>query len=156
MGNGPSILCSNCKKREKSHLHFTFYYQLSQTTLDSISKLININFSLSSPSKMCLKDIIMGSFSHFHDGVQLKALPSILEVFLKYLSYCRSKAFHDDGYDKINELSNYKGNFFFRINDLSDTVTKFGFKETILKTWNFLLKNNGNLNIQFNCTQNNS
>ena len=71
MGNGPSILCSNCKKREKSHLHFTFYYQLSQTTLDSISKLININFSLNSPSKMCLKDIIMGSFSHFHDGVQL-------------------------------------------------------------------------------------
>ena len=50
----------------------------------------------------------MVTYSHFHDDIQLKILRTLLEVFLRVLSYCRRKAFHDDGYDKINELSNYK------------------------------------------------
>ena len=50
----------------------------------------------------------MGVSSQFHDEVQLKILPALLEVFLRHLSYCRRKVFHDDGFDKINELFNFK------------------------------------------------
>ena len=44
----------------------------------------------------------MGASSQFNDGVQLKILPTLSEVFLRHLSYCRRQAFQDDGYDKIN------------------------------------------------------
>ena len=50
----------------------------------------------------------MGVSSQFHDEVELKIPPTLLEVFLRHLSYCCRKVFHDDGFDKINELFNFK------------------------------------------------
>ena len=76
----------------------------------------------------------MRASSQFHDGVQLKILPTLLEVFLRHLSYCRRKAFHDDGYDKINEFFNFQCNLVSRFNKLRDTVTELSSKETFLKT----------------------
>ena len=60
------------------------------------------------------------------------------------------KACHEDGYDKINELCNFKCNLVSRFNKLRDTADDLGSKKTFLRTWNFILSNNGNLDIQFN------
>lgn len=50
----------------------------------------------------------MGAYTQFHDDVvQLKRLPT--EVFHKHYSYCRKQALHDNGFEKINELCNFKG-----------------------------------------------
>ena len=92
----------------------------------------------------------MGASSQFHDGVQLKILPSIIGVFLRHLSYCSMKAFYDDGYDKINELFNFKCNLVSCLEKLRVTATALGSEEIFLKTCNCLLNNNGNLNIQLN------
>ena len=86
----------------------------------------------------------MGASSQFH-GVQSEILPTFLEVFPRHLSYCRRKAFHDDGYYRVHEL-----NLVSRFNKLRDTATELSLKETFLKTWNSLSNNNGNLDIQFN------
>ena len=88
--------------------------------------------------------------SQFCYGVHLKILPIILEVFLRHFSYWRRKAFHEDGYDKIDELSNFRCNPVSHFNKLRDTSNNLGSKETFLSTWNPLLNNNGTLNIQFN------
>ena len=50
----------------------------------------------------------MGAYTQFHDDVvQLTRLPT--EVFHRHYSYCRKQALHDNGFDKINELCNFKG-----------------------------------------------
>ena len=77
--------------------------------------------------------------SQFHDEVQLKNPSTLLEVFLRHFSYCCRKVFHDDGFDKINELFNFKWNFVSRFKNLRDNATELG-----------LLNNNGILNVQFN------
>ena len=74
------------------------------------------NYSFNIPFKISLKAMIIGASSQFHDSVQLKILPALLEVFLRHLSYCRRKAFHDGGYDKINNLFNFKCNVASRFN----------------------------------------
>ena len=56
----------------------------------------------------------------------------------------------EDGYDKINGLSNFKCNLDSCFNKLRDTADELGSKKTFLRTWNSILNNNGNLNIQFN------
>ena len=91
----------------------------------------------------------MGVSSQSHDGIHLKILPSLLDLFLRHLSYYRRKAFNE-ACDKINEFSNFKYNLVSRFNKLQDTATELGSKYTFLKTWNFLLNYNQNLNIQFN------
>ena len=110
MGNSSTTLCPRCKERDESHPHFIFHCKLSQTTLDFINKLINLNYTFRSPFKIGIKDIIMGMSSQTHDNVKLEILPTLIEVYLRHLSFCRRKAFHRDGYDKIHELSNFKGN----------------------------------------------
>ena len=65
----------------------------------------------------------MGNFSHSHNGVKLEILPTLIEVCLRHLSFCRRKAFYDDGYNKIHELSNYKGNLISRFNVLCKMST---------------------------------
>ena len=52
----------------------------------------------------------MGNSTYSHDGVKLEILPTLIEVFLRHLYFCRRKAFYEDDYSKINELTNYKGN----------------------------------------------
>ena len=47
----------------------------------------------------------MGTSSQSHDGIHLKILPTLLEMFPRYLSYCRRKAFNEAD-DEINEFSN--------------------------------------------------
>ena len=50
---------------------------------------------------------------------------------------------------RCKELFNFKCNLVSCFNKLRNTTNKLGSKETFLKTWNSLLDNNGNLNIQF-------
>ena len=110
MGNSSTTLCPRCKESDETHPHFLFQCKLSQTTLNFINELINLNYTFQYPFKICIKDILMGTSSHSHDGVKLEILPTLIEVFLRYLSFCQRKAFYEDGYNKIHELSNYKEN----------------------------------------------
>ena len=79
----------------------------------------------------------MGTSTRSHDGIYLKTLPKLLEVFLRNLSYCRGKAFND-AYDKINELSNFKYTLVSRFNKLQDTANELDLKD-FLGTCNSLL-----------------
>ena len=88
---------------------------------------------------------------HTHDGVKLEILQTLIEVFLRHVNFCRRKAFYGDGYDKISELSNFKGNLVSGFNKLKDMPVELGSKESFLRKWNSLLNTNGTLNIQFNC-----
>ena len=54
-------------------------------------------------------------------------------------------------YDKISELSNFKGNLVSGFNKLKDMPVELGSKESFLRKWNSLWNTNGTLNIQFNC-----
>ena len=85
----------------------------------------------------------MGTSCHTHDSVKLEILPKLLQVFLRHLSYCRRKAFYEDGYSKIHEFSNYKGNLISRFNKLRATSIKLGFIESFLKKWNSILDISG-------------
>ena len=76
----------------------------------------------------------MGISFQLHNGIHLKILPTILEGFLRHLSYCYRKAFNE-AYDKINEFSNVKYNLVSRFNKLQDTATELGSKDTFLRTW---------------------
>ena len=80
----------------------------------------------------------MGPASQSHDGIHLKILPSLLEMFLRHLSYCLLKGFYED-YDEINEFSNFKCNLVSRFNQLQDIATEKGSKDTLLRTLNSLL-----------------
>ena len=91
----------------------------------------------------------MRILSQLHDGIHLKILPTLLEVFLRHLTYCRGKAFNE-AYDKINEFSNFKYILVSWFDKLQDTATELGSGDTFLRTWNFLLNYNQSLNIQFN------
>ena len=116
MCNIPNNLHPRCIERDESHPHFIFYCKLSKVTLDCISELINLNCSflnlVSKPSKWAL--------SQFYDGVHLKILPTLSEVILTHLF----KACHEDGYDKINELSNFKYGFVSFFNKLRVTANE--------------------------------
>ena len=50
----------------------------------------------------------MATSPHTHDGVKLEILQTLIEVFLRHIIFCRRKAFYGDGYEKIQELSNFK------------------------------------------------
>ena len=75
----------------------------------------NLNYT-----KFSLKAIKIGPSYQSHDGVHLKILPRLLEMFLRHLSYYHMKAFYE-GYDKINEFSNFKCNLVSRFNKLRGT-----------------------------------
>ena len=80
MRNTPNILCLRCKEWKESHPEFIFYCKLSKITPDFISEitldfiigLINLTYYYEVPFKISLKSIITGTFSQFHDGVQLQ------------------------------------------------------------------------------------
>ena len=122
-----------CKERDEFHPHFIFHCKLYQTTLNFINELFNQNYNFQSPFKISIKNILMGMSCHTHDGLKLDILLKLIEVFLRNLSFCRRKAFYDDGYSKIHELSNYKGNLISRFNTLRDISTEMGSKESFLK-----------------------
>ena len=67
---------------------------------------------LSKPSKWV--------YSQFYDGVHLKILPTLSEVLLTHLF----KAFHEDGYDKIIDLSNFEYSFVYFFNKLRVTANE--------------------------------
>ena len=150
MGNNPNSLCPRCTEREESHTHSIFYCRFSQTTLDYINKLINLNYTFRPPFRISIKDILTATSFRTHDGVKPEILQTLIEVFLRHPNFCRRKAFHGDGYDKISELSNFKGNLLSRFNKLKDMSVELGSKESFLRKWNSLLNTNGTLNIQFN------
>ena len=138
-----------CRKRRTSP-HFIFYCRLSQTTLDFINKLINLNYTFRSPFRISIKDILTATSFRTYDGVKPEILQTLIEVFARHINFCRRKTFYGDGYDKISELSNFKGNLFSRFNKLKDMSVELGSKESFLRKWNSLLNTNGTLNIQFN------
>ena len=92
----------------------------------------------------------MGLSYKTYEDVRLEILPILIEVFLRHLSFYRRKAFYEDGYKKINELDNYKGNLISRFKTLKDKAMELGSKKSFLKKWKFLLDRNKSLNIQFN------
>ena len=149
MGNSPNTLCPRCKESDETHQHFIFQCKLSQTTLNFINELINRNYTFQFPFKICIRDILMGNSSHSHDGVKLEILPTLIKVFLRHLSFCRRKAFYEDGYNKIHELSNYKGNLISRFNVLCEMSTELGSKKSFHRKWNSLLNINETLDIKF-------
>ena len=149
MGNTPTTLCCRCKEREESHSHYIFHYKLSQNTLNFINEIINHSYDFQSPFKIGIKDILMGTSCHTHDGVKLEILLTLIEVFLRHLSFCQRKTFYEDGYNKINELSNSKGNLISRFNTLRDMAIELDLKESFLKKWNLLINLNGTLNVKF-------
>ena len=150
MGNIPAILCPSCKESEESRPHFIFHCKLSQNTLNFINRLISQNYKFQSPFQISIKDILTGlSFTTYED-VRLEILSILMEVFLRHLSFCRRKAFYEDGYNKINELDNYKGSLISRLKTLRDKAMELGSKESFLKKWKFLLDRKESLNIQFN------
>ena len=143
-----TTLCPKCKESDETHTHFLFKCKLSQTTLNFINEVINLNYTFQSPFEICIKYIFMGTSSHSHDGMKLEILPTLIEVFLRQLSFYRRKAFCEDWYNKIHELSNYKGNLISRFNALRDMSIALGSKESFLKKWNSPLSRNGTLNIK--------
>ena len=146
MGNSPTTLCPRCKESDETHPHFIFQCKLSQTTLNFINELINRNCTFQSPF---IFKMHQRNSSHSHDGMKLEILPTLIEVFIRHLSFCRRKAFYEDGYNKIHELSNNKGNLISRFNVLCEMSTALGSKKSFLKKWNSLLNINETLNISF-------
>ena len=67
MRNTSNSLCLRCKEREESHPHFIFHCRLSQTALEFINKLINLNYTFRTPFKISIKDILMATSSCTHD-----------------------------------------------------------------------------------------
>ena len=73
-----------------------------------------------------------------HDGIRLKLLSILLEVHLRYISYCQKQAFFEDQYHQLNELQNGKDCLGFRV--ITESVIAaitLESKETFLKLWNF-------------------
>ena len=145
MCNTLNILCPRCREQNESNPHFIFYCKLSKVTPNYISELINLNYSLDIPFKFSLKTIITGSF-WIPWSCRFKNSTKILEVILMHLV----KACHEDRYDKIIELCNFKCNLASCFNKLRDTADDLGSKKTFLRTLNSILNNNGNLDMQFN------
>ena len=126
MGNNPNSLCPRCKEQEESHPYFIFHCRLCRTTFDFINKLINLNYAFKTPFRISIKDILMVTSPHTHDGVKLEILQTLIEVFLRNINFCRRKAFYGDGYKKIQELSNLRGNLKSRFNKLRDMSVELG------------------------------
>ena len=89
----------------------------------------NFFLDLSKLQKVNLKAITMRTSSQSHDGIHLKIPTTLWEEFLRHHSCCRRKAF-SEAYDKINELSNFKCNPLSRFNNLQNTTTELGSKDT--------------------------
>ena len=53
-----------------------------------------------------------------------------MQVFLRHITYCQRKAFYEDEYDKINELSNFKWNLASHINKIRDTAIELGSRDS--------------------------
>ena len=64
------ILCVPDAKNEKNLTPISFFHcRLTQITLDFINKLINLSYTFRTPFKISIKDILMATSSHTHDGV---------------------------------------------------------------------------------------
>ena len=160
----PNIVCLRNTEQDESHLYFLFHCKLCKTTPNYITKLINLNCNFNTPFKVNLKAIIMETLIHFLDGVLLQIFPDLWEVFLRhYISKRKAlmkmdkdifisakRGFDEDGYEKINKLSNFKCSPASRISKLRDSAIELGSKNTFLKTLNSILNNHGSFNMQFN------
>ena len=86
----------------------------------------------------------MGNSFQLHDGVHLKLLPTLLEVFFIYRSYGSRKVFYE-GYGNINKFSNFKCNLVSQFNKPRDTTTNLRSKNAFLMIWNSILNYNWSL-----------
>ena len=91
MGNTLNILCPRCKEQKESQPYFIFNCKLTKITLDFISELINLKYAFNIFFKVTLKTIIIGTSSQFHDGVQLKILPTLSSEIL-LLNWAQKKS----------------------------------------------------------------
>ena len=64
--------------------------------LPYFSELVNPTYTFKTIFKISLKAITRETLSQAHDGVHLKNLPTLVYLFLSYITYCRSKAFYED------------------------------------------------------------
>ena len=46
--------------------------------------------------------------TQFHNDICLKINPTLLELYLRHISYCQRTVFCKNKYDQINALQNYK------------------------------------------------
>ena len=69
-------------------VYLIFHCRLSQITLDFISKLINLNYTFRTPFKISIKDILMTTSFHIHNGIRLEILQTLIEVFLRHITLC--------------------------------------------------------------------
>ena len=130
--------------------------------LPYFSELVNPTYTFKTIFKISLKAITRESLSQSHDGVHLKNLPTLVYLFLKFVSQfvilhiVEVKLFMKiNEYDKINELSNFKCNLAGYINKIIDTPIELSShfskkKDSFFRTWNSATSNNGSLIIQFN------
>ena len=72
---------------------------------------------------------MMRTKSLFHNSIHLKILPTLIEVFLRHIIYCQTKAFYENEYDKINELWNFKWNLASHINKIRDGAIELGSRD---------------------------
>ena len=93
-------LCLRCREQYESHPHFVSHRKPSKSTLDYISELIYLNYTFKTLFKVSLKTVIMEVSSKLYDGMHLKIHqgPTLIEVFLRYISFCERKVFYQTRY----------------------------------------------------------
>ena len=143
------ILCVLDAKNKKNLTAISFF--MIQITLDFINKVINYNYTFRTRFEISIKEILTATSSYTHNSVKLEMLQTLIEVFLRYVTFCRRKTFYGDGYDKIQELFNFKGNLVSHFKKPRAMSVDLGSKESFLRKSNSFLNTNGTLNIQFNC-----
>ena len=52
-------------------------------------------------------------------------------MFFRHVTSCQRKAFYEDEYDKINELSNFKCNLASHINRIKGTAIELGPRDPV-------------------------
>ena len=68
----------------------------------------------------------MGTTSQFHIGVHLKTVATLMQVFLRHITYVEGKPFMKMNMTNISELPNFKCNVAFHISKIRDTAIELG------------------------------
>ena len=124
MGNPPIACVPDCREQG---LISVLYSIASCLKLLYISQLVDPNYIFRLIFKISLKPIIMGTLSNF--------IIVYIWRFSLHITHCWRKAFYEDKYDKINELSNFKCNLASHIKKIRDTAVQLGSKVSFFRTW---------------------
>ena len=87
--------------------------------------------------KTALKSSEASPQSH-DNNIRLKLLPTLLEVYLRYICYCQKQPFFEDQYNQIKELQNGKNSLCFSChNRINNRCNYSRAKRNILKNLDF-------------------